>query len=457
MKVLILAGGSGTRLWPLSRERYPKQFIKFDNSGISLFQETFRRSLLLTNIEDVYVITNKNYKFLVMGEIRDLGYNYNEDNILVEPEAKNTLPAIYLGVKKLSQEDDTIIVFPSDHIILNNNEFINKIKSAEYLAEKNIVTFGIKPTEPNTGYGYIEPGEKIIDNYIVNHFKEKPIYEKAVEYIEKGYFWNAGIFMFNTLFFIELVKRYEPNIFEVFEKFKSTEEVFANIEEGTSIDYSIIEKCENVIVVPVDIGWNDLGSFDSFYNVFKKDKYNNIINGENILVDSSDNFIYSKNKKLVSVIGVKDLIIVDTDDVLLMCKKSQSQKVKNVVNTLKLNEDERVKYHTEDYRPWGSYKIIDEEKNNFKVKKIIIAIGEKISYQSHKYRSEHWIVVGGLARVTIDEKVKNICTGESMFISRSQKHKIENVGDVALEIIEVQIGDYLEEDDIIRFEDKHED
>lgn len=456
MKVIILAGGSGTRLWPLSRNRFPKQFIKLQGDKPSLFQETFERSLLLSDLDDIYVVSNEKYKFLVMGAVEELGYEYNEANILVEPEAKNTLPAIYAGVHEISKkENDFVVVFPSDHMILKGQEFANIIKDSEALTEDSIITFGIKPDGPNTGYGYIAPGTEKLNGYKVKEFKEKPEYEVAVTYVEEGYFWNSGIFMFNTEFFINEVKLYAENIYNAFETSNNINEAFSKIDEKISIDYGILEKSLNVAVAPVDIGWNDLGSFDAFYDVFDKDENNNIVDPHNIVIDSNNNYIYSEKDKLVSTVGINDLIIVDNRDALLICKKDQSQKVKEVVETLKSRNDNRTEYHVQDYRPWGHYKVLEEEKGSFKIKRIKVSQGKKLSYQMHHHRSEHWIVVKGMAKVTIDDVERLVPAGESIFIKPGEKHRLENPGKIPLEIIEVQMGDYLEEDDIIRFNDEY--
>lgn len=456
MKVIILAGGSGSRLWPLSRDRYPKQFIKLQGDSSSLFQDTFKRSLLLVNLDEIYVVTNEKYKFLVMGAVEELGYKCNESNIIIEPESKNTLPAIYAGVNEIVKKgNDNVIVFPSDHMILKSQEFVKIIKNSEDLTKDSIITFGIKPDGPNTGYGYIAPGSEKLNGYEVKAFKEKPEYEVAVTYVEEGYYWNAGIFMFNTEFFINEVKLYAKNIYNAFKTSNNIKEAFSKIDEKISIDYAIMEKSKNVTVAPVDIGWNDLGSFDSFYDIFKKDENNNICDSNNILIDSKNNYVYSEKGKLVSIVGVGNLIVVDNRDALLICKKEQSQRVKEVVEILKSKDDSRIEYPVEDYRPWGNYKVLEEEQNSYKIKRIKVSQGKKLSYQMHHHRSEHWIVVKGIARVTIDDVEKLVPAGESIFIKPRQKHRLENPGKVPLEIIEVQMGEYLEEDDIIRFDDEY--
>jgi mannose-1-phosphate guanylyltransferase/mannose-6-phosphate isomerase len=454
MKTIILAGGSGTRLWPLSRERYPKQFIKLQGKKESLFQETFKRSMLLSDIDEIFVVTNEKYKFLVMGAVEELGYLYNEENILVEPEAKNTLPAIYAGVNEIIKKGhDSVVVFPSDHTIAKGEEFVAIIKESEALTNDSIITFGIQPDGPNTGYGYISPGKKKLNGFEVNSFKEKPTPEKAEEYIFKGYYWNAGIFMFDTLLFSKEVKTYSQEIFNAFEISDNIKDAFSKINTKISIDYGIMEKSEKVAIVPVDIGWNDLGSFDSFYDVFQEDENANISDEQNIIIDSKNNLIQSYNGKIVAAVGIEDLIIIDNRDALLVCKKDQSQKVKNVVDTLKERNDLRTKYSVQDYRPWGHYKVLEEEKDTYKIKRITVNQGKRLSYQLHHHRSEHWIVVKGMAKVTVDGEEKFVRSGESIFFREGQKHRLENPGKASLEIIEVQMGQYLEEDDIVRFDD----
>jgi len=452
MKILILAGGSGKRLWPLSRKRYPKQFIKLFDNEKSLLQKTFNRSLKLTNIDNIYILTNKDYQYLIKNQIDELGYNIKENNILLEPKSKNTLPAIYYGVDTVAKrEEDNIVVFPSDHLIEDNHKFIEIIKSSTKLANKYIVTFGIKPNNPNTGYGYISPKDKIMNGYFVKEFKEKPDREKAKIFIKNGYLWNAGIFMFNSKIFKEEVKKHSFNIHSSFQNNYNIKNIFEEI-DSISIDYGLLEKTVNITVVPVDLEWDDLGNFDSFYNVFQTDQDNNITDNKDILINSKNNLIKSNSSKIVAGINIKNLIVIDTDDALLVCKKGSSQKIKDVVKKLSKNNDQRVNYHLEDHRPWGKYKVL-EEKDTSKVKRITVLPGKRLSYQLHKYRKEHWYVVKGNAKVTIDNEIFNLKAGESVFIKKEQKHRVENNGDEILEFIEVQTGSYLEEDDIIRFDD----
>jgi mannose-1-phosphate guanylyltransferase / mannose-6-phosphate isomerase len=457
MNVIILAGGSGTRLWPLSRERYPKQFIRLQGKERSLFQETFLRSVMLADPNDIYTVTNEKYKFLVMGAVEELGIDYRESNILVEPEGKNTLPAIYAGIHEIrDQEDQTVVVYPSDHIIGNSQEFTDVIRASEVLTQEYLITFGVKPDEPNTGYGYISPGMKKQNGYLVDAFKEKPDYETAVSYIEKGYLWNSGIFMFNAALFTGEVRKHADHIYQAFQTSNTIKDAFSKIDHGISIDYGILEKCDKVAVVPVEIGWNDLGSFDAFYDVLDQDENNNIADKADILIDSRNNIIHSEKGKLIAAIGIEDLIVIDNRDALLICKKDRSQAVKDVVERLKERNDPRTEVHVRDYRPWGQYTVLEEEANTFKIKKIILGPGKKLSYQLHHHRSEHWIVVSGFAKIQINEHEQLMRAGESIDLKAGSKHRLENPGKTPLVIIEVQMGEYLKDDDIVRFNDKSE-
>ena len=449
---LILAGGVGSRLFPLSREYYPKQFIKLEKLGKSLFQKTFERCLKLSNIKDIYIVTNEKHKFLVLNQIEQLGYeNFNEENILIEPKGKNTLPAIYYGIINLKNKNNIVGVFSSDHLIEEEDIFISTVLNSQKLANEYIITYGITPTEPNTGYGYIKPGDVLDGGYKVDEFKEKPNLEVAKQYIKNGYLWNSGMFLFNKELFINEVKKHCNSIYDLF-KLNNINEIYEKIPE-ISVDYGVLEKSNKVAVVPMNITWNDLGSFDSFYEYFDKNKDNSvIISGEDASINSKNNLICSENNKVVSLIDIEDTIVVDTDDVLLVCKKGQSQKVKNLVKYLKNKKDNRTNFHRTVYRPWGSYTIL-EEGPFYKIKRINVIPGKKLSYQLHYHRSEHWVVVKGMATVTIEDKKIFVRSGESIFVEQGLKHRLENNGKISLEVIEIQVGEYLEEDDIVRFDD----
>lgn len=453
MKVLILAGGAGTRLWPLSRTYYPKQFLKLKNSDKSIFQRAFTRSLELADLDRVYIVTNVDYKFLVLGQIEELGFVFNDEQILIEPVGRNTLPAIYYGVKEFRKGgEDVVAVFPADHLIENEKEFIRVIKEGESLTNGHIVTFGICPLGPHTGYGYIKPGALLGVGSIVAEFKEKPDEETARAYIDNGYLWNSGMFMFRTDIFEEEIKMYAPDVHGAFssedisEAFKRTPSI--------SVDYGLMEKSGRVAVIPMDVKWSDLGSFDSFYDEFTADERGNIKFNDDIIIDSSNNLLYTNRDKVAALIGVEDLIVVDEKDALLICKKQKSQTVKDVVNRLKLTKNPRLDYHLTNYRPWGSYTIL-EEGAFYKIKRITVLPGKKLSVQLHHHRSEHWVVVKGMAKVYVEDREYFVRSGESTYVQSGLKHRLENTGKVLLEVIEVQLGEYLEEDDIVRFLDSY--
>ncbi|WP_048098332.1 mannose-1-phosphate guanylyltransferase/mannose-6-phosphate isomerase [Archaeoglobus sulfaticallidus] len=448
MKTIILAGGRGTRLWPLSRELLPKQFIRIlDNR--SLFQKTVERARIFSSPEDIFIVTNREYKFRILDDLSEIG-DIPKENILLEPDAKNTLPAIYWAVKVIG-DNCKVAVLPSDHIMDSGDGYIESFKKAMKLADSYLITFGIKPTKPHTGYGYIKPGRNLGQGYEVAEFKEKPDLETAMQYVEKGYFWNSGMFMFRTDIFLDEVQKLAPEVAEAFEK--DIEEAYRTVPE-ISIDYGIMEKTNRSAVVPLDTYWNDLGSFDAIYDALDKDENGNAIRkedgGDLLAMDSSNNlFIVSR---LTSAIGVEDLLVIDTDDALLIAKKGESQKVKEIYSMLKGRGDERIKVHRTAYRPWGSYTVL-ETGEGFKIKRITVLPSKRLSLQRHYHRSEHWVVVSGIARVVVDGKEILLRQGESTFIKAGAVHRLENPGKIPLEVIEVQIGQYLGEDDIERFED----
>lgn len=459
MKSIVLAGGSGTRMWPLSREQYPKQFLKFGKT--SLFQDTIERCLEISNISDIFVVTNEPQKFFVSGQIKEMGYDISKDNILIEPKGKNTLPAICLGMKKIEDMFGRSIVgiFPSDHLL--DKGAMETIASTEILASEYLVTFGIVPRSAHTGYGYIKPAEELgvdkgVDGvrYKVLGFREKPAIEDAKRYVMEGCLWNSGIFLFDTDIFFTELRSHTPDIIKEFESSNNLDIIYNNI-PSISIDYGIMEKSNRVAVVRLKEKWSDLGNFDALYDEFEKDDNRNVVSGcDNALIDSSDNLVYSKSKKLVSLIDVNDMVIVDTPDALLVCPRGSSQKVKVIVKELKDKNDERVHIHRTVYRPWGSYTILDDSKAH-KIKNIVVMPNNKLSLQLHYHRSEHWVVVKGMAQVYVDDKEFFLRPGESTFIRSGVKHRIYNPGKIPLDIIEVQLGDTVEEDDIVRFNDDY--
>ena len=461
MKTVILAGGKGTRLWPLSRELMPKQFVRFLDDR-SLFQKAVERALIFSKPGEIFIVTNRNYRFRVLDDLRELGVEIPEDNILLEPSARNTLPAILWATLKIEEEfgDSIVAVLPSDHLIDVNKAYTKAFENAEKLARDYLVTFGIMPTRPHTGYGYIKPGEKIQSNgriigYTVEEFKEKPDLETAKRYVESNYLWNSGMFAFSSSLFIEEVRKHSPEVWEAFEESGDIEEAYNRVPE-ISIDYGVMEKTDKAAVVPLNTRWSDLGSFDAIYEVLEKDSDGNAVringrNGYHIGIDSRSNLIMTE--RLTATVGVEDMIIIDTGDALLVAKKGESQKVKEVYKTLKELGDERVIVHRTAYRPWGSYTVL-EEGDRYKIKRLTVLPGKKLSLQMHYHRSEHWVVVRGTAKVIVGEKEILLRPGESTFIPAGVKHRLENPGKVVLEVIETQIGEYLGEDDIVRFDDE---
>ncbi len=448
MKTLILAGGKGTRLWPLSRELMPKQFIKIFDS-MSLFQKTIQRALIFSKPEEVFIVANREYKFRILDDLKDLEVEIPEENVYLEPQTKSTLPAIYWVLRA---NPGKFAIIPSDHIIEVNEEYRKAFKAAERLSENFLVTFGIRPTKPHTGYGYIKPGRGLGDGFIVDEFKEKPDLEKAREFVESGYLWNSGMFLFNSRIFTDEVRKLAPEIFEAFEGSRSLEEAYEKIPE-ISVDYGILEKSDKVAVVPLSTKWSDLGSFDSIYEILAKDDFGNAAIGERpVQLNSKNNLIIGQ--KLIATIGVENLIIVDTEDALLVSKMGESEKVRDIYRSLSAKKDSRVVIHRTAFRPWGSYTVL-EEGERYKIKRITIKPGKRLSLQRHYHRSEHWVVVKGTAKVYYDGKEILLRPGESTFIPAGIFHRLENPGKVELEVIETQIGEYLEEDDIERIEDDY--
>ncbi len=465
MKAIILAGGSGERLWPLSRKNYPKQFLKL-NGDKSLLQQTAERLLSVVSMEDIVVLTNNAYKFHVLSDLNSLPlFNQQAANthIILEPACRNTGPAIALGVKycmeKLDcKKDEVIFLSPSDHIIRPADRFAEYMRLADEIARKGyIVTFGVKPDKPETGYGYIRSGSLHSADNGKNYFKaeeftEKPNSETAKQYIKEGtYFWNSGMFAFCIGTIIEEMNRYAPEIWGMMDL--SFEDMLSGFKQmpNISLDYAVMEKSDRVVVLPFDLYWNDIGSWDSLYDILDKDENGNVKKGDVLTIDTRGTLILG-NKRHIATIGLENCLIVETDDAILVAKKGETQKVKDIVN--KLKEDARIEAeeHVVTYRPWGSYTIL-EKGPRYKIKRIVVNSNEKLSLQMHYHRSEHWVVVKGSAKVTIGDKEMFIHENESAYVPKSTLHRLENPGKVPLEIIEVQNGEYLGEDDIVRCED----
>ena len=450
---VILAGGSGSRLWPLSRELYPKQLLTL-NADKSLLQTTFERLNNFIPAKNIISVTNSKHHSNIKMQLSKL----SEDTvILAEPISKNTAPAIALSIKYIVEnynEDEIILVVPSDLQINDVEKFTQTIKSSEHFANEGfIVTFGIKPNYPETGYGYIcAENEKVVS------FVEKPNRQTAEKYIQNGnYFWNSGIFMFKASTIIKEFKKYCPEIDSVIKNIDFSEKSISFTEfdkmPNISIDYAIMEKSSNIVMVELKSDWKDLGSWKSIYEIRPKDENNNVFVGHVLDKDSKNSLVYSSSK-LVETIGLEDTVIVETEDAILACKKDKTDEVKQVYETLKQQHDGTQKVHKTVYRPWGFYTVIAEGKG-FQTKIIHVNPGQKLSVQSHNYRSEHWVVLSGMAKVVLEGKDRILSPGHSIDIAVKAIHSLQNPFEEDLEIIEIQKGDILSEDDIVRYEDMY--
>jgi mannose-1-phosphate guanylyltransferase/mannose-6-phosphate isomerase len=465
---VILSGGSGTRLWPLSRSMYPKQFIRFfSGQGSSFLGDTVKRVANDPAFGPATLLCNNDHRFLVQEELARIGHSARQ--IILEPVARNTAAAIAVAAIAIADEDPggVMVVMPSDHVIKQETQFLEAVRRAGVVAASGkLVLFGIKPDSPHTGYGYIKQGETLEGfpggAFKVAQFAEKPDAATASRYLADGhYFWNSGIFVLHAKTFIEELARHEPRVLEAARAalagakpdlgfLRLDRAAFAQ-SPNISVDYAVMEKTSEAAMLPIDVGWNDVGSWQSLWEIAPHDGDGNFVNGEAVLEATSGSYIHSE-RGLVATIGVKDLVIVDTPDALLVADKSRSQDVSKIVARLKQTNRKEQEQHLRNFRPWGYFETLSIGPR-FQVKLLHVKPGGKLSMQMHHHRSEHWVVVQGTAKVVVGDTEKLVRENESVYIFSTQWHRLENPGKVPLEIIEVQIGSYLGEDDIVRTDD----
>ncbi len=457
---IILCGGSGTRLWPLSRTLRPKQLLAL-NGEQTLLQQTASRLLQHVDTANLFTVTHEDHKFEVKGQLTEIAQDALA-NVLAEPCARNTLPAIAWAVSKIYQQDPNAIigVFASDHAIDNNQAFLDAWQTAELAAQDDyLVLLGIKPHEPATGYGYIKPSQKLsysgaLPVHQVAQFVEKPNVEKATQFVRDGYLWNSGMFVFKASAFMGMLQQFQPEMAKQISSMteESFTETYANF-PNLSIDYGLAEKVDKVAVVPVDMAWSDLGSWDSIYQRHQKDADNNVMHGEVFAQDTTNSLLWSQTS-LLATAGLDNIVVIQTADATLICNRSHTEEIKTLVARVKAHKPELTEIHRTVYRPWGSYTVL-EESANFKIKRIVVSSGAKLSMQMHKHRSEHWVVVSGEATVTNGDMEFTLQANQSTYIPKTHRHRLANNGAEPLAIIEVQCGDYVGEDDIIRFDDTY--
>jgi len=480
---VILSGGSGTRLWPLSRKQHPKQYLSLADEQ-TMLQATIERLQGLEDLAAPVIICNQEHRFLAAEQLQQI--NIEKPTIILEPEGKNTAPAIAaaahyittkirghdldsIGIKDrvpLSSSSQLLLVLPADHIIQDTQAFHQAIKIARKQVEQDkLVTFGITPTESNTGYGYIEKSSEMEDHACkIKRFVDKPDLETAKQYLENGsYLWNSGMFVFSAQNYLKELNKYNPKISEsckqAIEQAKQDYD-FLRLDPTAfsespvdSIDYAVMEKTENAVVVALDAGWNDIGNWSALYQIGEKDKNGNVIKGNAITTETTNSYI-DANHHMVATIGVDNLIIVDTADATLVVSKDKTQQVKQIVEQLQQQKRTEEQLHRKVYRPWGWYDTIDNG-HRFKVKRICVNPGATLSLQKHYHRAEHWVVVKGIAQITNGEQKELLNENQSTYISIGTAHRLENPGKLLLEMIEVQSGSYLGEDDIERIEDNY--
>ncbi len=460
LQAVVLAGGSGTRLWPMSRQQLPKQFLKLAGEESLLAATISRLSPMITQ-DDVWVVTN---------EAHAMGEAFSElDHLrtILEPCGRDTAPAIALAAALLQEDGDdpVMLVLPADHLIQDIPAFHQGLKHAIQAAEQgHLVTFGIVPEHPDTGFGYIQAEGSEVAWSPVQRFTEKPDLNTAKTFLKQGnYFWNSGMFVWKTSVILAEIKKYQPEMYQALQVMKEAwqagepwQEVvrhqFQNM-PSISIDYAVLEPTDNVVMVPVSMGWSDVGSWDAVFDIADKDADNNALSGHVIAIDCKNSLLRSESR-LIAAVGLENIIAVETPDAILLCPKGESQRVREVVAALKDTKGIELEEHTTVKRPWGSYTVL-ENAEGYKMKRIVVEPGASLSLQKHQHRSEHWIVVSGTATVTRGDKVFTVAKNESTYISIGEKHRLANQGKIPLQMIEVQVGEYLGEDDIERFEDNY--
>lgn len=468
---VVLSGGSGSRLWPLSRELYPKQMLPLVDES-TMLQNTVKRLEGLEDIAAPFVVCNEHHRFLVEEQLADI--KHKASAIILEPVGRNTAPAVAVAALHAIQQadyDPILLVLPADHVINNEEALRSAIQlGKKYAVDGKLVTFGIKPTQPETGYGYIKAGrcidtqvsESDLSAYRISCFVEKPNQSTAESYLQEGgYYWNSGMFMFKASSYINELEKHSPEMVSAcrlaLEKAES-DLTFVRLDEcsfsecpGDSIDYAVMEKTDNGIIIPVDAGWSDVGSWSALWEINAKDEAGNVKHGNVMTINCSNSYFHSQ-KRMIAGVGVKDLVVVETDDAVLVVSRNDVQDVKLVVNELKRQSRPEAEYHRKVYRPWGHYDCLDGG-DGFQVKRITVKPGAVLSRQMHHHRAEHWIVVRGTAKITKGDEVLILAENQSTYIPLGTHHRLENPGKIPLELIEVQSGSYLGEDDIVRFDD----
>ncbi|MFK5951133.1 MAG: mannose-1-phosphate guanylyltransferase/mannose-6-phosphate isomerase [Methylococcales bacterium] len=463
MVPVILSGGSGTRLWPLSRAMRPKQLLSMV-SDQTMIQDTVTRLTGINDLAAPIIVCNEEHRFSIAEQMREI--DINPSAIILEPFGKNTAPAVAISALQSQKmdEDPVLLILPADHVIGDKAAFHAAVQTGyEAALDNRLVTFGVVPNAPETGYGYIKGGAQLDNNvFSVDKFVEKPDADTAQSYLNEGsYYWNSGMFMFKASVFMKELNLHNSEMYKLSEESLNTATTdmdFIRLERDVfekcpadSIDYAVMEKTASAAVIPVDIQWNDIGSWSALWEIGESDEKGNVTHGDVLLEDTTNSYVHS-DSRLVTTIGLNDHVVVETADAILVAHRDKVQDVKEIVARLKeANRDEAIIHHKA-YRPWGAYECIDHD-SRFQVKRITVNVGASLSLQLHHHRSEHWIVVQGTAKVTCGDKVFLMAENESTYIPLGEKHRLENSGKIPLELIEVQTGSYLGEDDIVRFDD----